>query len=267
MSLNETVATALLILAAAASPARAGHATPVRPGIMCLSAQALAILTLPDGDSKTHGPDPSAATLAIASAGGCIDLSPAARLTVHATYRNTSRVTLSDTLQAVTYTVPNIDLHLEPDSPLASAPPLAQPAPAPDSAPRTTPGPPRTAHPDVTSYVVAESFPLDGTAARIDLLQDSRITPALFTALWRGGGGPRLSAGLAGHPLVSARLRLVFTDGTQPEVRDLGYPLATLSPPEGGSGPFTLHIDRTAERAGITEEKLTPASHGLLPRD
>ncbi len=320
------VLSVLAATAAAASPVL--RATPFRPGVMCQSPQALAALTLPDGDSRTHQPNADVA-LAIAKTGGCIDLTPGTTLIVRNTYRNTSRVTLGDgTEDATIYTVPNIDLRLQrgppstqtapafestppataPQSPSAAptgpAPAPADPvqqraAPADSRAARAEPAPtppaptretehqadaaptpadstePATAprpnpHPRLA---VVTDFALPGADAHLQLLQDRRITPEVFAAIWRSGEDARLpaeipaelAADLAAHPLASARLRLSFNDHTQPETRSLGSPLATLAAPDNGQGLFTLRIDMTAKHAGITEEKLAPATHGLIP--
>ena len=87
------------------SGAIAADLMSVRPGLMCASKEALARLTLPNGDSRTHGPGARASDLQAAAAGGCIDIPRGARVAVQQGFRNTSVVTYS----GETLVVPNID--------------------------------------------------------------------------------------------------------------------------------------------------------------
>ena len=72
--------------------ARAEEAVVAAPGIMCSSSEALAILTLHGGNSRTHREKPDAADLELASRGGCQDLQVGERLSVLERFRNTAIV-------------------------------------------------------------------------------------------------------------------------------------------------------------------------------
>lgn len=65
------------LLAAAgwfSTQAMAADLIATKPGVMCVSAQALAQLTLPNGESRSHGATATPEQLAQAQAGGCIDI-------------------------------------------------------------------------------------------------------------------------------------------------------------------------------------------------
>ena len=49
---------AAILLAGLSGPARAQQVVATRPGIMCVSAETLGRLTLPNGDSRTHDTAP-----------------------------------------------------------------------------------------------------------------------------------------------------------------------------------------------------------------
>ncbi len=84
------------MLAVVQDVASANDIVVSKPGVMCNSSQALAKLTLPGGDSRTHqGPTPQS-YLDIAVAGGCRDLQIGQRLTVVKSFKNTVVVSLGD---------------------------------------------------------------------------------------------------------------------------------------------------------------------------
>lgn len=250
----------LLIAAAACASGQPAHAEivhPVREGVMCLSARALAILTLPNGDSRTHRPGHDGNDLEIASAGGCVDLRPDMALDVHRSYHNTSLVWVlqQDGARSPLYRVPNIDLRFE------DAAPAVQP--------QDEPGPVGGGD-DTGGYVVKQQFRIGGGGVTIALLQDRRLSPSVFNDLWRAGRSgmseARKKGLLTGGPLLHARLRLTEDGSAEWRTRDVGYPLATLSPLGGDGAAFSLHVDTTDRQASrITEEKLLPAAHGLTP--
>ncbi len=223
---------------------------------MCVSSEALAILTLPNGDSKTHRPMPDGKDRQIASAGGCIDLLPSMELTVYQSYHNTSLVVVTEEGQVLStvYRAPNIDLQ-----PALAVPPGV-------SSPRNVEPLPVE---DQGGYVVEQRFALVGGQGTIELLQDRRISPSVFSELWRAGDSRAFDAQhpqSANRPLLTAQLRLVFDSKLQVETRDIGYPLATLSSLDETGQAFTLRIDKTGKQASrIAEETLVPATHGLAP--
>ncbi len=119
-------------------------------------------------------------------------------------------------------------------------------------------------------YVVKQRFKVAPGGTTIELLQDRRISPQVFNAVWRAGRNgmhdARASGLLSGGPLLSARLRLTSGGGQQVQTRDIGYPLATLSPLDDNGDTFSLHVDASIRRESrIREEKLVPAVHGLTP--
>ncbi len=263
-----------IALGAGTQPSQADVARPVRPGVMCLSAQALAILTLPNGDSRTHQPSQRERDAQVASQGGCVDLAPAMHLLVHRRYHNTSLVYVTGQDGAAAgalYRVPNIDLEIT-----AAPPALRDQAAVPPPGPATAvaPGPvqvqPQSA--DLGDYVVKQRFKVGPGGTTIELLQDRRISPQVFAAVWRAGRNglheARASGLLSGGPLLAARLRLTSGSGQPVQTRDIGYPLATLSPLDDRGDTFSLHVDASNRREDrITEEKLVPAAHGLTPPD
>ena len=104
---------AAMILASSGPAAWAETRIVAKPGIMCKASAALATLTLPGGDSRTHRPFPKARDLAVAKSGGCRDLEIGERLSLLEAFRNTAIVvpggTPPDTPHA-TFVVPTIDL-------------------------------------------------------------------------------------------------------------------------------------------------------------
>ena len=253
----------------AAGPASADTARPVRPGVMCLSAKALAILTLPDGDSRTHQPKPHDGDRQLAEYGSCVDLDPAMRLGVFQTYHNTSLVfpTPRNGARGPLYRVPNIDLLFSPD-PAGTA---GQQAVLPPDMPELKRAAPPLAA-DRGSYAVANVFKVSRGGGTIELLQDRRISPLVFNDLWRAGSSgmrdARQTGLLTGGPLLNAQLRLTFAGNLQVRIRDVGYPLATLNPLGDNGETFSLYVDRTDRQVSrIVEERLVPAAHGLTPAD
>ncbi len=163
------------------------------------------------------------------------------------------------------YRVPNIDLQMS----AASATEAGQSAaPPPDVSASPVEEQPRTGDPG--DYVVKQRFKVGQDGAFIELLQDKRLSPQVFSDLWRAGRSGRRDARaaglLTGGPLLAARLRLTGPGNTPGQTRDIGYPLATLSPLDDSGETFSLHVDTTNRQASrITEEKLVPAAHGLTP--
>jgi hypothetical protein len=94
-----------------ARPAAADTVTAIHPGVMCISSEALAKLTLPDGSSRTATAAPRPADLVIKQAGGCIDIRIGAHVTVITVRKNTSIVTFDpgDGQGSRTFIAPSID--------------------------------------------------------------------------------------------------------------------------------------------------------------
>lgn len=88
-------------------PAMANELVAVRPGLMCVSPDALAKLTLPDGSSRTARPNPSAADIATKLSGHCIDIRIGMHVTATVSHANTSVVLADGKTQP--FIVPNID--------------------------------------------------------------------------------------------------------------------------------------------------------------
>lgn len=251
------------IFGAAGGPALAEIAHPVRQGVMCLSARALAILTLPNGDSRTHQATQRLGDLQLADAGGCVDLLPTMQLSVVRSFHNTSLVLTAgqDGEQGPLYRVPNIDLQMSGPLGEDTTQSVAQPS-VPVNAGRAG----SLHREDVGGYAVKQRFKVGQGDATIELLQDSRISPQIFSDLWRAGKSgmvdERAAGLLTGGPLLGARLRL--TSAGQAQVRDIGHPLATLNPLDDSGRAFSLHVDTTDGQASrIVEERLVPAVHGL----
>ena len=103
---------ALALLAAVSASVRAEERIATRPGLMCMSADALAKLTLPDGSSRAALPRPRPEDLRTKAEGGCVDLHPGgSRVTVVESYRLTSKVTADpgDGGGTRAFTIPNVD--------------------------------------------------------------------------------------------------------------------------------------------------------------
>ena len=106
-----------------AAPALADEMVDMRPGLMCVSPESLAKLTLPDGSSRTARAGATAEDLRIKDAGGCIDIPPGAKVLVMTKRRNTSIVSFNaDVGKGVeTFIVPNIDFADGSPSPSSSS--------------------------------------------------------------------------------------------------------------------------------------------------
>ena len=70
-----TISVCLLVMALAGQ-ANAQAMTPILPGVMCETADALGRLTLNDGSSRSNGRKPSQEALAIMARGGCASTQP-----------------------------------------------------------------------------------------------------------------------------------------------------------------------------------------------
>ena len=222
----------------------------IRPGVMCASAAALASLTLPNGDSRTHAVSPRPQDLAIARQGGCKDLRLARAVLVQTPHHNTSMVTQGDPSAPVV--VANIDFQ-----------PLADPAPTGQNSYRRT-----------QRMATGSS---DGGA--LEVLEDDRITPTLRRQMWGAAddldfvppAGSTLSATFRAHPLRPAHLRLLDGAGTVLEEQVLDRPLAIIwpAPLRGLPAPgFMLTVDRSigmGSYAGPGTTLLLPSLHRLAP--
>lgn len=90
--------------------ATANELVAIKPGLMCVSPDALATLTLPDGSSKTAKPNPLAADLNTKRDGQCIDIKIGSHVTVSVTHANTSIGSAAGPDGRLhTYVIPNID--------------------------------------------------------------------------------------------------------------------------------------------------------------
>ncbi len=189
------------------------------------------------------------------------------RLSVYQSYHNTSLVfpTQRSGARGPLYRVPNIDLQVSADPAGTAGQQGVRSAEMPDV---------KSAAPlrveDAGGYVVEEVFKIDHGGGTIELLQDRRISPLVFNDLWRAGSGgmrdAREAGLLTGGPLLKAQLRLTFADTLQVHTRDVGYPLATLTPLDDNGEAFSLHVDTTGGQVSrIAEERLVPADHGLSP--
>ena len=222
----------------------------IRPGVLCVSAAALASLTLPDGDSRTHVPSPRPQDLATARRGGCSDVVLGHLVRVRTAHHNSSVVTgpgSSDPL-----VVANIDFQ-----------PLSDPLPpARDGLVRT-------------QHVVVSAA--DGSA--LDVLEDARITPDLRRMMWGVAEDPgfvldqhdQRLAGFKARPLRPARLLLVDAQGGVLQVRQLTELQAIVwpAPLHGLPAPgFMLTVDDSigmGSYAGRVTTLLLPSLHGLDP--
>lgn len=113
----------VILVAVACSGARAETHIVTRPGILCRSSAALAALTLPGGDSRTHRQPQKGWELPMAEKGGCQDLRIGQRLDVVKAFRNTAIVTLDDGPEEAPpafYVAPVIDLAPVPEGALTS---------------------------------------------------------------------------------------------------------------------------------------------------
>ncbi|ASL45341.1 hypothetical protein bAD24_I17865 [Burkholderia sp. AD24] len=282
------------LLAAAgwfSTPAMAADLIATKPGVMCISAQALAQLTLPNGESRSHGATATPEQLAQAQAGGCIDIQPGITVNVLTARKNTSVVSYQrpGATTVETFVVPNIDFSPVFTDDAAASQPAAQkqtqaaaPMPTPIQAPAAIPATPATpaapagtatsaptvAAPD--GYHVTQHAPgLDGDS--IELLEDERITPALQKQLWGTGASEEGLPGNDPKPLAKAQLRLVSASGAIAATRQLDYPLARVQPAplHGLPGPVLfLTVDATAPMgsySGPATQILMPARQSLDP--
>lgn len=103
----------ILLVAVTCSGARAEKHVVTKPGIMCRSSAALATLTLPGGDSRTHRLPRKGWETPMAEEGGCRDLKIGQLLDVVKAFTNTAIVTLDDQPEETSpafYVAPIIDL-------------------------------------------------------------------------------------------------------------------------------------------------------------
>ncbi len=238
----------LLLAGLAALPALADELVATKPGVMCASAQALAELTLPSGDSRTHAPNPAAADVALAAAGGCVDIKPGTRATVLEAYRNTTVATVD----GVRLTIPNADF---------------QPATAGGASAQA-------------GYTVASRVAVNGLGGpfAVEVLEDARISASLRKQMWNVSDDPSfvlpdspLAAEFTRRPPLGARVRLMDAGGTVMAEQLLERPLATvaLAPLHGlPSQPVWLTVDYSigmGSYAGPITTLLLPANQKLDP--
>lgn len=130
---------AVFMLVAVICGASAKDIIVVRPGIMCSSPQALATLTLPSGDSRTHRDTAIKRYLDIARLGDCHDLQLGRKISVVKEFRNTVIVSLEDQAAGhglTNLTAPMIDFDPAPTLPTSEVAAVPQ-----DRAGETTPPP------------------------------------------------------------------------------------------------------------------------------
>ena len=250
---------AMLVLAAGGT--RAEELVATRPGVMCRSADALGRLTLPNGDSRTHAAIRRPEDLALADAGGCIDIPQGARVTVRQAFHNTSIVGYGAP-DAPPYVVPNVDF---------------QPVGAGAGAAAGVPDVPVGATP--AGYAVVQRMPVAGTdPATLVVLEDRRLTPRVRDKLW-GAGDVTMAfeerdpivADVRRRPLLNARLQLLSSAGAVLAERDEEYPLAKIeaAPIHGLPTPaFLFTVDMSAGWGGFSGPAtwlLTPATTQLAP--
>jgi hypothetical protein len=239
------------------TPAASQELVAIKPGLMCRSADALAQLTLPNGDSRTHSAARRPHDLALAASGGCIDIPPNARVTVRQAFHNTSIVTYGST-DGAPYVVPNIDFEKDGQA----GPPLVV-----DPGPVGVPA----------GYAIVSRLAVgDAHAGTLALLLDRRITPRLRDAAWGAGDpgqdlkeGDPLQADFNRLPPLNARLRLLSETGdVMAEVR-AERPLAKLSVAPIHGLPdliFDFEVDYSAGMGGFSGPAATlldPAKTGL----
>lgn len=101
----------LCIILALARTARAELLTAVRPGVMCVSAGALAALTLHDGGSRSAAAGASPRYKQLAQAGGCVDIRKGMVVDARSIRKNTSIVAYDspDGSESGIFYAPNID--------------------------------------------------------------------------------------------------------------------------------------------------------------
>ncbi|MGF7134479.1 hypothetical protein P3T40_005983 [Paraburkholderia sp. EB58] len=256
-----------LSLGVLSTHAQADDLIASHPGVMCASADALAHLTLPSGDSRTHTAAPEPQMLTLAASGGCIDIKPGIRVTAQKAFKNTSVVTYRgpDAQIDQTFVVPNIDF-------VPATGEHTQTAAA-NAVQASTPGSGSTASAPAQDYRVTQRVPtIDRAGTFLEILEDARITPELHKTLWgSGASADGLPDGVNHAPLLNAQVQLVSAADTVLASRKLDYPLATLEPaPLHGlpSPAWFLTIDATASMgsySGPATEMLAPAHSGLEP--
>ena len=251
----------LAVLAAASlSAAQAEDLVATRPGLMCQSTAALARLTLPGGDSRTHLPHPTAADQQLAATGGCYDLWLGERVTVIKAFHNTSIVN-TGTEDTTSRVVPNIDF---------------EPADATGPAPLSTE--PGAAVP--AGYLAAQRMSIGGRASdALVVLLDRRLTADLRKAMWSRTSDVSMAldpkdprqAVFRRRPVLNAQLRLVSPEGTVLDELQTSYPLAEVgkAPIHGLPYPvFQFSVDESAGFGGFSGPAtllLTPTSTQLRP--
>jgi hypothetical protein len=107
-AMKESSLLVILSLSFAAS-ASAKEVVAVRRGVFCISAQALAKLTLPDGSSRASAPDAKLSDIRIKDSGGCADLKIGDVFTLLSARRQTSIVKPRSLPDSPVYYVANID--------------------------------------------------------------------------------------------------------------------------------------------------------------
>lgn len=115
--------------------AMAADLIATKPGVMCTSADALAQLTLPGGESRTHGETVTPEMQALAQSGGCVDIQPGITVSVQTAHKNTSVISYRRPNSDIneTFVIPNIDFTPvftdDEDKPEAAAPTESQVVP------------------------------------------------------------------------------------------------------------------------------------------
>jgi hypothetical protein len=251
---------AALAAAASISAAQAEDLVATRPGLMCQSTAALARLTLPGGDSRTHLPHPAAADQQLADTGGCYDLWLGERVTVIEAFHNTS-IVVTGTEDPTHRVIPNIDF---------------EPADATGPAPRSTE--PGAAIP--AGYRAVQRVPVGGRASdTLVVLLDRRLTADLRKEMWHKTSDVSMAldpkdprqAVFQRRPVLNAQLRLVSPEGTVLDELETSYPLAEVrtAPIHGLPYPvFQFSVDESAASGGFSGPAtllLTPASTQLRP--
>ncbi|WP_158742320.1 hypothetical protein [Acidisphaera sp. L21] len=244
-------------IAAVSSPAVADELVARKPGIMCKSPEILGKLTLSDGDSRTHAHPGRSEDLAAASAGGCIDIPPAAVVSVQRSYKNTS-VVLYPSGIGDAYTVPNIDFAHANDAEGSSTSPNGIPA----------------------GYHVAEQIPAGmPNGETFVILEDSGISSAMRKQMWGQADDPDIlfdpgssqAREFAEHPFRNARLRLVDPSGAVAAEKAFTEPLAEIKPAplRGMPAPtFFLTVDYSTGAGGFSGPDTTilvPSAAKLEP--
>ena len=249
-----------LSLGVLSTHALADELVATHPGVMCASADALARLTLPGGDSRTHASAPEPQALSLAASGGCIDIKPGITVTVQKAFINTSVVTYRgpNAQTDQTFVVPNIDFVPAAVNHSQTSASASAPAPAPAPAP-------------AQAYRVTQRLPTaDRAGTFLEILEDARITPDLQKTLWGSAASTDgLPDSVSHAPLLNAQVQLVSAADTVLASKKLDYPLATLEPAPLHALPspaWFLTIDETAPMgsySGPATEMLVPAHSGL----